>query len=107
MGNSPKMKAAIDKVMKELEAMSPEEFQAKIDARPPVSSEHASSDYEQRRDMAKLLQERTLCLDLALAERDRYRAALEEIASVRCAWQLSQEIARRALFTKAPTEEKT
>ena len=30
-------------------------------------------------------------------ERDRFRAALEEIAHARCAWQLSQDIARKAL----------
>jgi hypothetical protein len=31
------------------------------------------------------------------AERDRYKAALEWIATTRCAWQLSQKIARDEL----------
>jgi hypothetical protein len=37
--------------------------------------------------------------DMLRAERehDRLRAALERIATTRCAWQLSQEIAREAL----------
>ena len=33
----------------------------------------------------------------AAGERDRLRAALEQIANTRCAWQLSQEIANEAL----------
>lgn len=34
---------------------------------------------------------------LAEAKAERYRAALQEIAHTRCAWQLSQQIANEAL----------
>jgi hypothetical protein len=37
-------------------------------------------------------------------ECERLRGALEEIANVRCAWQLSQEIARKALACRGAEE---